>query len=341
MTFGAFLLAPQYPDQDYATVLDGTVAAAVAADEAGFDEVWVAEHHFISYGVCPSAVTLAGYLLAATRRVAVGTAVSVLSTTHPVALAEQTALLDQLSGGRFRLGVGRGGPWVDLDVFGTGLSRWEHGYPAALDVLLETLGTGCVAGTLPLVPAPRTRPYPPVVTAVTSQSGLEVAAARHLPMLLGMHADDEEKAAFTARYSALTGGLDPGHLAAGVAHVADTRTEALAEVRAALPRWLGPGVAGYRRADGAPHTPRDPHAYTELLCRLHPIGSPEDCVQVLARSARRTGVRHHLLLVETTGDAARTRENIVRLGTEVLPRLRTGVAGVGNDIPEGGIFDTQ
>ncbi|MGH3887214.1 MAG: LLM class flavin-dependent oxidoreductase, partial [Pseudonocardiaceae bacterium] len=109
--FGAFLLAPQYPGQDHGTVLAGTVAAAVAADEAGFDEVWVAEHHFISYGVCPSAVTLAGYLLAATRRVAVGTAVSVLST---------------------------------------------------------------------------------------------------------------------ARYSVLTGGLDPGHLAAGVAHVADTRTEALA-----------------------------------------------------------------------------------------------------------------
>ncbi len=326
MKFGAFLLAPQYPGQDHGTVLDGTVAAAVAADEAGFDEVWVAEHHFISYGVCPSAVTLAGYLLAATRRVAVGTAVSVLSTAHPIAVAEQAALLDQLSGGRFRLGVGRGGPWVDLDVFGTGLSHWEHGYPAALDVLLETLRTGCVAGTLPLVPAPRTRPHPPVVTAVTSQDGLQVAAARHLPMLLGMHADDKEKAAFTARYAALTGGLDPGHLAAGVAHVADTRAQALAELRAALPGWLGPGLAGYRRAGGAPYTPRDPHAYTELLCQLHPIGTPEDCVRILARSTRRTGVRQHLLLVETTGDAARTRDNIARLGAEVLPRLRAGTA---------------
>ncbi len=163
-----FLLAPQYPGQDHGTVLDATVAAAVAADEAGFDEVWVAEHHFISYGVCPSAVTLAGYLLAATRRVAVGTAVTVLSTAHPVALAEQTALLDQLSGGRFRLGVGRGGPWIDLDVFEAGLGRWQHGYPAALDVLLETLRTGRVADDVPLVPAPRTRPHPPVVTAVTS-----------------------------------------------------------------------------------------------------------------------------------------------------------------------------
>jgi alkanesulfonate monooxygenase SsuD/methylene tetrahydromethanopterin reductase-like flavin-dependent oxidoreductase (luciferase family) len=83
--FGVFLLAARFPGQDHATVLDGTVAAAVAAEEAGFDDVWVAEHHFLSYGTCPSAITLAGYLLGATRRISVGTAVSVLPLVHPVA----------------------------------------------------------------------------------------------------------------------------------------------------------------------------------------------------------------------------------------------------------------
>jgi alkanesulfonate monooxygenase SsuD/methylene tetrahydromethanopterin reductase-like flavin-dependent oxidoreductase (luciferase family) len=83
MRIGAFLLGPGVPGLDHATVLDTTVAAAVAAESAGFDEVWVAEHHFMSYGLVPSAVTLAGYLLGATRRVVVGTAVSVLSTGTP------------------------------------------------------------------------------------------------------------------------------------------------------------------------------------------------------------------------------------------------------------------
>ena len=92
MRFRAFLLAAQFPGQDHTTVLDSTVAAAVAAEEAGFDDVRVVEHHFMSYGICPCTITLAGYLLGATRRVAVGTAVSVLSTQHPVALAEQAAL---------------------------------------------------------------------------------------------------------------------------------------------------------------------------------------------------------------------------------------------------------
>ena len=139
LRFGLFLLAAQFPGQDHTTVLDSTVAAAVAAEEAGFDDVWVAEHHFMSYGICPSAITLAGYLLGATQRIAVGTAVSVLSTQHPIAVAEQTALLDQLSSGRFRLGVGRGGPWVDLEVFGTGLDSYQHGFAEALDLLMAAL----------------------------------------------------------------------------------------------------------------------------------------------------------------------------------------------------------
>jgi hypothetical protein len=63
-------------------VLDATVQAALAAELAGFDDVWFAEHHFMSCGVCPSAATLAAYVLGQTERIAVGTAVSVLST-HP------------------------------------------------------------------------------------------------------------------------------------------------------------------------------------------------------------------------------------------------------------------
>lgn len=320
MRFGALLLAPQFPGQGHATVLDGTVAAAVAAEHAGFDDVWVAEHHFMSYGVCPSALTMAGYLLGATSRIAVGTAVSVLSTHHPVALAEQVALLDQLSHGRLRLGVGRGGPWVELDVLGTGLARWEHGYPATLDRLLAALRDRHVEGDLELVPAPRT-PVP-VVTAVTSDYGLRTAAARSLPMLLGMHADDGEKAACAARYSRLVPRPDPGHVSAHLAYVADSRDEAVAAVRAALPRWLGPGLAGYRRADGRPHVARDPYEYTELLCRLHPVGDPDHCAEALLTTAGRTGIGHFILMVQASGDPARDRETIGRLGAEVLPRLR-------------------
>ena len=150
MRAGVLLLAAQFPGQSHGDVLDATVQAALAAELAGFDDVWFAEHHFMSYGVCPSAATLAAYVLGQTERVAVGTAVSVLSTQHPVALVEQAALLDQVSGGRFWLGVGRGGPWVDLEVFGTGLDRYESGFAEGLGLLLAAWpATGSAAPSRP------------------------------------------------------------------------------------------------------------------------------------------------------------------------------------------------
>ena len=329
MRFGVFLLAAQFPGQDHTLVLESTVAAAVAAEEAGFDDVWVAEHHFMSYGVCPSAITLAGYLLGATRRVAVGTAVSVLSTQHPVALAEQAALLDQLSGGRFRLGVGRGGPWIDLEVFGTGLDRYQHGFPESLDLLLAALTgprlTACGPyfrfSDVDIVPRPRTQPHPDVILAATTAATVELAAQRGLPLLLGMHASDAEKAALIDHYHRIAH-RQVGHIAAALAYVADSQHEAMDTMRTCLPRWLGPGLAGYRRADGGPSHPRDPSEYTELLCRLHPVGTPEHCLNMLANTARRTGIDHVILMVEGAGDRARTLANITRLGAEVLPQLR-------------------
>src|SRR6478609_5998808 len=146
MRIGTFVLAAQFPGQGPGEALHRAVRSTEAAEESGLDSVWLAEHHFVPYGVCPSATTLAALLLGRTRRIRVGTAVSVLPNHHPVALAEQAALLHLTSGGRFSLGVGRGGPWVDLEVFGGGLGAYEKGFPEALELLLEWLDKPRVAG---------------------------------------------------------------------------------------------------------------------------------------------------------------------------------------------------
>lgn len=139
MRVGAFVLAAQFPGQGQGEALHRAVRTAEVAEEAGLDSVWLAEHHFVPYGVCPSAVTLAALMLGRTRRLRVGTAVSVLPSTHPVALGEQAALLHLTSEGRFTLGVGRGGPWVDLEVFGGGLDAYENRFPEDLDLLRRWL----------------------------------------------------------------------------------------------------------------------------------------------------------------------------------------------------------
>jgi len=73
--------------------------------------------------------------------------------------------------------------------------------------------------------------------------------------------------------------------------------------------------------DGRERTARDPVAYTELLCDLHPVGSSRFAADRLAATAERTGITRFALLVEGSGDLAATEENVRRLGADVLPLL--------------------
>ncbi|MEV6314705.1 LLM class flavin-dependent oxidoreductase [Streptomyces sp. NPDC051776] len=341
MRLGIFVLAAQFPGQGQGEALHRAVRSADVAETSGLDAVWLAEHHFVPYGVCPSAVTLAALLLGRTRRIGVGTAISVLPNVHPVALGEQTALLHLTSGGRFTLGVGRGGPWVDLEVFGSGLEAYESGFPESLDLLMRWLREPRVGADgerfsfreVPVVPRPDELldgpASPPVVVACTSPTSVRMAAERGLPMLLGMHCGDEEKAEAVAlwRKSALAAGRSPeeiasaAHVSAGVVQIADDRRDAVEALTKAMPGWLRQGLGAHVTVDGRTRRMRDPEEYTELLCRLHPVGPPALCADRLAATAERTGIDRFALLVEGSGDLASTEENVRRLGSEVLPLL--------------------
>ncbi|WP_084725544.1 LLM class flavin-dependent oxidoreductase [Streptacidiphilus melanogenes] len=385
LSTGVFLLSAQFPGQGHAEALERTVSAAVAAEQAGLDSVWLAEHHFVPYGVCPDAATLAGLLLGRTRRVRIGTAVSVLPTHHPVRLGEQAALLHLTSGGRFTLGVGRGGPWVDLAVFGGGAEAYEQGFPESLDLLLRWLRSSRVGASGPrydfpevaVVPRATEQPFPthrtgrqtggatrtdrqsgpaqhafaeasapsptavlsgartaggpPVVVACTSLGTVRLAAQQGLPMLLGMHSGDEDKAEMVAAYraAALEAGRTPDqvarieaeHVAAGVAQVADRTADARSRLLRAMPDFLRFGLGAHRTVDGRERRMRDPEQYTELLCDLHAVGTPRLCADRLLATHERTGIRRFALLVEGSGDRAETVANIARLGAEVLPQL--------------------
>ncbi|MBO1336235.1 LLM class flavin-dependent oxidoreductase [Streptomyces sp. VRA16 Mangrove soil] len=343
MRVGTFVLAAQFPGQGQGEALHRAVRSAEVAEEAGLDAAWLAEHHFVPYGTCPSAITLAALLLGRTRTLRVGTAVSVLPTAHPVALGEQAALLHLTSGGRFSLGVGRGGPWVDLEVFGAGLDAYETGFPDSLDLLLSWLRKSHVAAEgerfafreVPVVPRPAeaigdTDPAgPEVVVACTSPKSVRVAAERGLPMLLGMHCGDEEKAEMVAlwRRCAREAGRTPEeilsapHVSAGVAQIGDRDADASETLLKAMPGWLKQGLDAHVTVDGRTRKMRDPRAYTELLCSLHPVGTPQLCADRLAATSERTGISRFALLVEGSGDLTATEENVRRLGAEVLPQL--------------------
>ncbi|GHB48518.1 alkanal monooxygenase [Streptomyces cirratus] len=332
------MVAAQFPGQGPGEALHRAVRTAEVAEEAGLDAVWLAEHHFVPYGVCPSAVTLAALLLGRTRRLRVGTAVSVLPNSHPVTVGEQAALLHLTSGGRFVLGVGRGGPWVDLEVFRGGLDAYENGFPEALDLLRRWLTEARVGASgerydfreVAVVPRPSEAldgdgKGPEVIVACTSPASVRLAAERGLPMLLGMHCGDEEKADMVAlwRRTARAAGHPPeaDHVSAGVCQLADRTAGARETLVKAMPGWLRQGLDAHVTVDGRRRAMRDPVAYTELLCALHPVGTPKFAADRLAATSERTGITRFALLTEGSGDLAATEENVRRLGAEVLPRL--------------------
>ena len=81
--------------------------AELAAD-SGFDVMWSTEHHFEDYSFCPDNVQLMTHLAAKHPHIDVGTAAVILPWHDPLRVAEQVAMLDMLSSGRLRFGMGRG-----------------------------------------------------------------------------------------------------------------------------------------------------------------------------------------------------------------------------------------
>lgn len=110
-------------------------------------------------------------------------------------------------------------------------------------------------------------------------------------------------------------------MSAGVAQIEDGSGEATELLVKSMPGWLRQGLDAHVTVDGRHRVMRDPVAYTELLCGLHPVGPPRLAADRLAATAERTGITRFALLMEGSGDLAATEENVRRLGSEVLPLL--------------------
>ena len=93
------------------------------ADKLGFDQVWFTEHHFLEDGHLPNFVPVAGAVAARTSRIRISTDIMLAPFAHPVRLAEDMAILDNISGGRMELGIGMGYAAHEFRGFGIPQSR--------------------------------------------------------------------------------------------------------------------------------------------------------------------------------------------------------------------------
>ncbi|MEE9247201.1 MAG: LLM class flavin-dependent oxidoreductase, partial [Dehalococcoidia bacterium] len=94
----------------YRRLLTDLVEETLAVEEAGYHAVWLGEHHFGGEGfdIIPNPITIASNLAAETSRIRLGFAAVIVTQWHPLRIAEDIALLDQISEGRVECGVGRG-----------------------------------------------------------------------------------------------------------------------------------------------------------------------------------------------------------------------------------------
>jgi hypothetical protein len=119
MDVGMMMVFASYgwDDCSDARVWQEEIKLARLAADSGFDCLWSAEHHFADYSFVPDNIQLMTYLTAVCPNIDVGTAAVILPWHDPLRVAEQAAVLDMLSNGRFRFGMGRGLARREFEAF--------------------------------------------------------------------------------------------------------------------------------------------------------------------------------------------------------------------------------
>jgi alkanesulfonate monooxygenase SsuD/methylene tetrahydromethanopterin reductase-like flavin-dependent oxidoreductase (luciferase family) len=138
------------------------LALADQAEPLGFESIWGVEHHFTDYTMCPDVLQFLTYMAGRTERIQLGSMVVVLPWHDPLRVAEQVAMLDNISGGRLVLGLGRGAGKVEFDGFRLAMDESRQRFVESAQMLLRGLESGdCeYEGTFVKQPRAAIRPAP-------------------------------------------------------------------------------------------------------------------------------------------------------------------------------------
>jgi alkanesulfonate monooxygenase SsuD/methylene tetrahydromethanopterin reductase-like flavin-dependent oxidoreductase (luciferase family) len=143
---------------------------AAACDEAGFRGYHVAEHHGTPHGLAASPNLFLSAVAQRTRRLRLGPLVMLLNLYHPLRAFEEICMLDQLSGGRLDLGIGRGAVPLELSFFGVPAAEAQDRYGEAVEIVLKAMETNTLTysgrhfnlSDVPITLSPIQKPHPPL-----------------------------------------------------------------------------------------------------------------------------------------------------------------------------------
>ena len=169
------------PDTD---VYRETLATVRFAEELGYDDVWLSEHHFTSDGYCPSPLAVSAAIAAQTSRLTIGQALLLLPLHDPLRIAEDGATVDVISNGRFLLGVGVGYRPKEFATFGIDPRTRGQRLEEAFAIIDQAWSTGHVDFTgehfcyrdVEIRPRPVQQPRPPMWIGGLTQRAVARAA---------------------------------------------------------------------------------------------------------------------------------------------------------------------
>ncbi len=307
-----------------------------AYDRAGFYGYHVAEHHATPLGVAPSPGVWMAAVAQRTKRLRFGPLVYLLPLYHPIKLLEEICMLDQLSGGRLLLGVGRGISPIELRYYGLDPEQTPGMYAEALEILLRgmTQKTLTFEGKyyqyrdVPMELAPFQTPYPPLWYGLGRAEAVPWAA-RHKVNIVG-NLGGAGMRVLTDRYRAEWAALgnDPADLPLmGVGRhvvVAETDKEALEIAQRGYVKWRASFLKVWIQHDMMPVAHAIfPERFEEAEAQGRAVaGTPDKVRDFLQRTVDEAGL-NYLLCRFAFGDitGAEALASVDLFTRKVMPHL--------------------
>ena len=338
LRFGAFI-APFHPiDENPTLALDRDLELVEWLDALGYEEAWIGEHHSAAYELIASPEVFIAAAAQRTRHIRLGTGVSSLPYHHPFMLADRINQLDHMTRGRTMFGVGPGALSSDAYMMGIPIDRQRDMMDEALDVLVRLLRGEEVSHESDWFKLNRARlqmtPYsrPSVEIAVASQvspTGAR-AAGRHGLGLLSIGATSDGGFNALASNWAIAEDLARENGRAmdrsawrlvGPMHIAETREQAMADVRFGLEKWL----FYFREIANLPIVPETSGDPVEafLSMPMAVVGTPDDAAEKIQTLIDQSGgFGCFLFMAHNWANWAATKHSYELFARYVAPRFQ-------------------
>jgi alkanesulfonate monooxygenase SsuD/methylene tetrahydromethanopterin reductase-like flavin-dependent oxidoreductase (luciferase family) len=307
-----------------------------AYDRGGFHAYHLAEHHATPLGMAPSPNLFLAAVAQRSKRLRFGALVNTLTLHHPLRLAEEICALDQMSGGRLELGIGKGISPHELSYYGVAPERAQAIYLEASVILLKALAGGPLTfhgqhfrfDDVPIVMEPVQKPHPPLWCGTSSVEGMRWMAENRVNIVTNLPAPRAR--AITDRYREEWAklGREPAEiLRMGVARhvvIAETQAKAMERGQVGFRKWFESFMLLWRKHGVQPPNVALPEDFADFVrAGFAFVGTPGMVREKIEEQVAASGI-NYLLCRFAFGDLPyeASRRSVDLFVSEVMPKVR-------------------